>query len=328
MVPAAAISTLYGRLHGYVKVTSRTPRSANVDARHLDGQVWSYGIAISRSRLRSNKLWILPVWLYNVYCVIPVEGAITPHLPTIGHNPTPSAPQAALPNNIPFLPVHLAHHSEHIPTRRKLLDIFHLDFKKAFDSLVHSKFIAKIASYEVNYELLSWIQAFLTGRSQRVVIDNVLSNPIAVGSGVAQGSVLGPLIFILFINDIVDCLNTEEVIPTTCCIFVDDMRQPMRQPRIAHHCPTPLRTSKAGPIKWQPLINAEKNLLMHFGSGKHDRPMYFICDKLFAPSDLIRVGITYDSKLCSMTTSTKLSVEHINGLIGCFAHLFLKMFQF
>ena len=85
---------------------------------------------------------------------------------------------------------------------KKLIDIIYLDFKKAFDSSVHPKVIAKIASYGVNYELLSWIQAFLTGRSQRVIIDNVLSNPIAVGSGVVQGSVLGPLIFILFINDI------------------------------------------------------------------------------------------------------------------------------
>ena len=84
---------------------------------------------------------------------------------------------------------------------------------------------------------------------------------------------------------------------------------PTRQPRIAHHCPTPLRTSKAGPINGNWLINPEKSLLMQFGSSKHDRPMYFICDKLIAPSDFIRdLGITYDSKLCFH--------DYINEIVG------------
>ena len=53
----------------------------------------------------------------------------------------------------------------------RLVQIHLIQLNKFIDSLVHPKVIAKIASYGVNYELLSWIQAFLTGRSQRVVID-------------------------------------------------------------------------------------------------------------------------------------------------------------
>ena len=75
----------------------------------------------------------------------------------------------------------------------KLIDIIYLDFQKAFDSLVHNKIIAKLSSYGLRYELLSWIGEFLTGRMQRVVIDGVLSNPTEALSGVVQGSVLGPL---------------------------------------------------------------------------------------------------------------------------------------
>ena len=60
---------------------------------------------------------------------------------------------------------------------------------------------------------------------------------------------------------------------------------------------------------WQLLINPEKSLLLQFGSSKHDRPLYFICDKLIAPSDLVRdLGITYDSNLCFP--------DYINEIVG------------
>ena len=78
----------------------------------------------------------------------------------------------------------------------KLVDIIYLDFKIAFDSLVHTKITAKLESYGIGYELLYWLQSFLKGRSQRVIVDNVLSKSIEVTSGVVQGSVLGPTIFI------------------------------------------------------------------------------------------------------------------------------------
>ena len=92
---------------------------------------------------------------------------------------------------------------------KKLLDIIYLDFQKAFDSLVHNKIIAKLSAYGIGYELLYWIEAFLTGRSQMVLVEDMLSSSIPVSSGVVQGSVLGPLIFILFIDDIVDCLDSN-----------------------------------------------------------------------------------------------------------------------
>ena len=107
---------------------------------------------------------------------------------------------------------------------RKLLDIIYLDFQKAFDSLVHNKIIAKLSAYGIRYELLCWIEAFLTGRLQMVLVDDMLSSSIPVSSGVVQGSVLGPLIFILCIDDIVDCLDSNEICPTSCSIFADDLK--------------------------------------------------------------------------------------------------------
>ena len=86
-------------------------------------------------------------------------------------------------------------------------DAIHIDFQKAFDSVAHSKLIAKLEFYNIKGDLLCWIKAFLTRRSQQVRIGNSLSDFLSITSGVLQGSVLGPTLFLLYINDITDSLG-------------------------------------------------------------------------------------------------------------------------
>ena len=184
---------------------------------------------------------------------------------------------------------------------RKLIDIVYLDFKKAFDSLVHSKILVKLSCYGIGHELLEWIHSFLTGRTQRVIVDNVLSEPIAVGSGVVQGSVLGPLVFILFINDIVDCLDRNEVNSTSCCIFADDLKlySSYESTMPNNSLTNTIRNIENWSRLWQLAINPDKSLLLQVGSGDLGRQKYLICDTLIPPSTHIRdLGILYNSKLC------------------------------
>ena len=96
------------------------------------------------------------------------------------------------------------------------LDAILLDFSKAFDKVCHRKLILKLEHYGINGNVLSWIKDFLSGRSQNVVVRGTNSKHSPVTSGVPQGSVLGPLLFLVYINDMP--LTVESSLP----LFADD----------------------------------------------------------------------------------------------------------
>ena len=98
------------------------------------------------------------------------------------------------------------------------VDVIYLDYSKAFDSVPHLRLISKLQSYGINGNLLTWIKNFLIGRQQRVVLNGSSSRWVNVTSGVPQGSVLGPLLFILYVNDITDGLQS------TLEMFADDSK--------------------------------------------------------------------------------------------------------
>ena len=97
-------------------------------------------------------------------------------------------------------------------------DAILLDFSKAFDKVDHLGLINKMKNYGISDNLIHWTKSFLIGRNQKVTVEGVESNTLRVKSGVPQGTVLGPLFFLLYINDI----NLNLTPGTKMRLFADD----------------------------------------------------------------------------------------------------------
>ena len=100
------------------------------------------------------------------------------------------------------------------------IDAIYMDFMKAFDKVPHERLLRKAEAYGIGGPLLGWIRSFLTGRKQRVRVGEDSSKWTQVTSGIPQGSVLGPNLFVLYINDLPDSIQNN----STAIMFADDTK--------------------------------------------------------------------------------------------------------
>ena len=100
--------------------------------------------------------------------------------------------------------------------------VFYADISKAFDSVSHSKLVSVIESYGLNISTVNWIAEFLRNRNQQVIVNDALSPPCEITSGVPQGSIIGPLLFIIYMNDIDSC--AEHMNDGGVSLFADDTK--------------------------------------------------------------------------------------------------------
>ena len=111
-----------------------------------------------------------------------------------------------------FLEIH------EIIDERDPVDAIYLDCQKAFDTVPLKRLLVKLEAYGITGKILNWIKSFLLGRTQRVVVKGEMSDVLDVWSGVPQGSVLGPLLFLIYINDLLDEITSKGK------LFADDSK--------------------------------------------------------------------------------------------------------
>ncbi len=178
------------------------------------------------------------------------------------------------------------------------VDTIYLDYKKAFDSVPHKRLLHKLRAYGISGKVLAWIDSFLHDRYQTVVVDGAKSNPVAVVSGVLQGSVLGPLLFILYVNDLPDSLSCPVK------LFVDDTKpyHVIRDVTDCEHLQANLNCLTTWTDLWQLSLHPDKCVVLRHGKIQPD-----FTYQLTAQDDSIThlkvlsctrdLGVTVDDKL-------------------------------
>jgi hypothetical protein len=102
---------------------------------------------------------------------------------------------------------------------KEQVDMVVLDFSKAFDKVPHKRLMAKLWNYGVKGNTHGWIESFLTNRTQRVVVDGEMSDWADVESGVPQGTVLGPVLFLAYINDLPNSVSANTRLFADDCVM-------------------------------------------------------------------------------------------------------------
>jgi hypothetical protein len=174
------------------------------------------------------------------------------------------------------------------------VDLILVDFAKAFDSVVHSKLCTKLSSYGFNGPILNWIKDFLLDRSQSVCVGTATSIEKSVISGVPQGSVIGPLLFIIFINNL-QCTSTAVEMPK----YADDVKL---YRAIVSNLDYRDLTEAVGQLEdwsstYQLPIAAEKCSVLHFGR-KNLKMDYSLHQNLLKKVTITKdLGVTFTSDL-------------------------------
>lgn len=191
------------------------------------------------------------------------------------------------------------------------VDAIYLDLQKAFDKVPHARLLVKLKGYGINGNLLSWIGDFLSDRSQFVTVGGVSSGKVPVTSGVPQGSVLGPTLFLYFINDMPDVLDC------LVKIFADDTKAygPVSTPEECKNLQKNIDKLLSWTDKWQLKFNNDKCKVLHMGKNNLCYT-YKMEGKVLASTDVEKdLGVYVDNELSFEHHITE-TVKKANRVVG------------
>ena len=181
------------------------------------------------------------------------------------------------------------------------IDVAYLDFRKAFDLVSHQHLLHKMANYGIRGQTLNWIKAFLLNRTQRVVVRGAVSKHFDVTSGVPQGSVLGPVLFLIFINDLpLEVISPLSLFADDSKIFTTIVKDDGNQNDGTIGCEAlqkDLDNTKKWADRWKMEFNVDKCKIMHLGrvNPRHVYSMDGV--ELTVTSEEKDLGVLVDDKL-------------------------------
>ncbi len=197
----------------------------------------------------------------------------------------------------------------------KQLDVIILDYSKAFDTVPHRRLLHKLEHYGIKGCLSKWIEAFLVGRTQSVVVDGARSNEEPVLSGVPQGTVLGPLMFLLYINDMPSQVHAG----TRCRLFADDSLVYRVIDSIDDQVllQEDLRNLEKWASDWGMVFNPSKCYMMAISKGHNLRPyIYELCGVVLKPVEQEKyLGVVINHSL-SWSTHVSQITARANQKLG------------
>ena len=183
------------------------------------------------------------------------------------------------------------------------VDVIYLDYAKAFDTVPHQRLINQVETFGIQGNVLNWIRAFLTDRQQKVLVNGVESSWSPVESGIPQGSILGPVLFTLFVNDIPSFIHTH------ISMYADDTKIfcPIINDDDAMDLVEDLANLQEWARKMQMRFHPTKCKVMHLGSN-NPRYNYYMQD-------------SYTETTCQQHT---LQATHVEKDLGIYIDAELK----
>ena len=211
-------------------------------------------------------------------------------------------------------------------------DTIYLDFAKAFDTVPHARLIGKLKAYGIDGAILAWIKAFLTGRTQVVKVNGEDSFPAPVISGIPQGSVLGPLLFVIYINDLPETLSSDVFLFADDTKIFREITSIQDSTSLQHDIDLLEQWTK----KWLLDFNIKKCHVLTLGKLEHVKHTQRYClsgnelEHVFEEKDL---GVTFDNEL-KFEDHISAKVSKANAITGLIrrsfsfldGHLFKRLY--
>ena len=214
------------------------------------------------------------------------------------------------------------------------VDTVYLDLAKAFNTVSHSKLLIKLSSMGVKGELLNWLESFLCARTEVVTVLGEQSTPYPMTSGVPQGSVLGPLLFVAYVNDVDNVIHHATLLK-----YADDMKLYMELEHSDCHKQHSLLQDDLNSLQqwldqWQLRLAPEKCKVVHFGR-RNPLLTYTLRDTPLQESNaerdlgvLISSDLSFDSHISKIVKKAEGILASITrAFVSRSPHVYLKLFN-